>query len=155
MTYLPQIGGRHALMLEVPPRTIQNGQILRGMRVTVLEAAIGEPGKVDLPPAPDGLQRIRRGPPLLVETVEGEGTLSAWGESRLLLNAKVLGGLLELHRGASGRSAVGGMAAAVDVRAKKEIERIELETVAHSVSNPVFLSISSVMDGVSPTQFQC
>ena len=68
---LPQVGDGEALMRQPSLRAAKHGEVLDGLGVAILEAAVGEPAPVELPAPPDRLQGIRSGPAALLHLPQG------------------------------------------------------------------------------------
>src|SRR5262249_1021084 len=95
--HLAEILHAHALLMQPPLGTAKDGEILNRVGVPVLEPAVGESPKVDVPAAPDDLQSVGSCPVALSEPVEGGRAVTAGGDVGQLLDLKILGLLLDLH----------------------------------------------------------
>ena len=63
--HLAEVLDRDALVVQVAARAVEDGQVLDRDGVAVLQAAVGQAARLDLPAAADGGQRVGRGPAAL------------------------------------------------------------------------------------------
>lgn len=97
MMHLPEIANGDGVMGEIPPGAVADGEVLRRLRVTILQSAVGQTPQIDLPAASDGGQGIGRGPSRFVQAVERKRTIISRDDVGQFLDNEVIRLLLEFH----------------------------------------------------------
>ena len=97
LRYLAQVVHSHVLMVQPAPWAVEQGEILDGPGMSVLESAIGKAARRYLPAPANCSQGIGGRPAALLQPVETIRSLSARNDFGQLLDLEVLGLLLYFH----------------------------------------------------------
>ncbi len=139
--HLAKVFQRDAFLMELATRAVENGEVLHGARVTILQAAVSDAARLNLPAAAHCGQGIRRGPATLLQTIERMVAAAGGDQVGKLLDLKILGPLLDLH----GRT-IGYISTEKVRRKKRDRETRNSKPSPNQLRVPSYLSISSVRD---------
>jgi hypothetical protein len=76
---------------------VEDGKVLYGLSMTVLETAVGHAVGIELPTSPDDADSVGRRPASLLEAIERESSFGRRDNIRQLFYLEVFGLLLDFH----------------------------------------------------------
>src|SRR5262249_39192937 len=84
-------------MGEIPAWSVEDGEVLHGDGVAILQAAVRQSARLDFPATTNGRQRIGGGPAAFLQPIQRKHALTGRGDVGQLLDLEILWLLLDLH----------------------------------------------------------
>src|SRR5207249_8942302 len=94
---LAQVTQGHVMMLQAASWAVEDRQVLHGLGVPVLEAAVADAARLDLPAPANGFERVMRGPAALLQAIEGKRPLTRWDHVGKLFDLEIFRLLFQFH----------------------------------------------------------